>query len=331
MMPVSRTVQPFVNLIAGRPVLAVYEVNLRCNSSCGYCSLPLNQGRYEMSREEIRRVFSSLYGEGLRFVFLQGGEPTLRSDLLEIMSDLHDIGFIQTLISNGTGITESFVNRLKTMPVNVTISLDTLDRHRYRRIRGADQLNAVLAAINRLQDYEHPKYLACVVSEENKGDVIDVMRFARKHGFTPVVTPYHWDVGRYGSVDPGLQYRKESLIPVFRKILASGLVPPGYLTSHVSDNIRWLEGGRLESCDAGRYSINIDASGNVAPCQAQQHAGNLLEMSLSEIMKRMDRKAVHHCSANSGCNLICNRIIGSNLRHPVRTARTPDFLRTFSR
>jgi MoaA/NifB/PqqE/SkfB family radical SAM enzyme len=331
MMPVPRSVQPLINLFRHKPVLAIFEVNLQCNSGCGYCNLPLNQGRYEMNRDEIRSVFASLYDAGLRFVFVQGGEPTLRDDLLDIMADLDEIGFIQTLISNGTRMSESFVDRLKTLPVNVTISLDTLDRSRYQRIRGQDQLNKVLAAVNRLVDYPHPKYLACIVTEENRDEVIEVMKFARAHNFVPVVTPYHWKVGRYGKVDTSLQYARESVIPVFREILESGLISEGYLRNHILDSIRWLKGGKLEACDAGHYSINIDASGNVAPCQALQPAGNLLQTPLSEILKNMDKEAIKRCSGNSGCNLICNRVIGSNLRHPIHAARTPDFFRTFSR
>lgn len=331
MNSVPRRVQPLLNILARKPVVAVFEVNLSCNSNCGYCSLPLNQGRYEMTRAEIRRVFSSLYDDGLRFVFVQGGEPTLRTDLLEIMGDLHDIGYIQTLVSNGTCITEKFVDRLKMLPVNVTISLDTLDRSRYRRIRGADQINRVLAAVNRLSSYPHPRFINCVVSEENKDEVMDIIHFALDHGFIPVVTPYHWNVGEYGKAVPGLQYKNESVIKVFREILTSKLIPPGYLTRHVRDSIRWLEGGQLEACDAGRYSIAIDASGNVSPCQALPSAGNLLEMPLREILKRLDRVAIRRCSNNSGCNLICNRLIGPNLRHPIKAATTPDFIRTFSR
>ncbi len=79
------------NLLLRRPLLAVFQVNLRCNSSCGYCNLPLNEGRYEMSREEIRNVFAGLYKDGLRFVFVQGGEPLLRRDLLDILQDLVEI------------------------------------------------------------------------------------------------------------------------------------------------------------------------------------------------------------------------------------------------
>ena len=40
-----------------------------------------NVGRYEMTREEIQRVFSCLHRDGVRFVLVQGGEPLLRHDL----------------------------------------------------------------------------------------------------------------------------------------------------------------------------------------------------------------------------------------------------------
>ena len=68
----NRALTPFRSLLAGRPVLATFQVNLRCNSACGYCDLPLNVGRYEMTREEIQRVFSGLYRDGVRFVLVQG-------------------------------------------------------------------------------------------------------------------------------------------------------------------------------------------------------------------------------------------------------------------
>lgn len=64
--------RPLANLVRGRPVLATFQVTLRCNSACGYCDLPLNQGRYELTREEIRGIFGLLYTEGIRFVLVQG-------------------------------------------------------------------------------------------------------------------------------------------------------------------------------------------------------------------------------------------------------------------
>lgn len=323
MSSLRTTARPLLNLVQGRPVLAVFEVCLRCNSACGYCNLPLNVGRYEMTREEIRRVFSDLYRGGLRFIFVQGGEPLLRRDLPEILEDLADLGFSLTLITNGTRFSHGLVARLAQLPLNISVSLDTLDRARYQRIRGADQLPQVLAGIDLLAEYPHSKYLTCIVSEINRPDVVDVVRFARQHGCIPVVGAYHWGIERYGKVDRTLQYQRLAVSQVFVQVIESGLVPPGYFRDYLRDNIRWLNGDSLDRCDAGRYSIAIDASGNVSPCLALSHAGNLLESSLEEILPQFDRDAIRRCSDRSSCNMLCSRVVGSVLKHPLAALVTP--------
>jgi MoaA/NifB/PqqE/SkfB family radical SAM enzyme len=323
-MPTWRAVaRPWLNVIRAKPVLAVFEVCLRCNSDCGYCNLPLNVGRYEMTSEEIRRVFTDLYREGLRFVFVQGGEPLLRRDLPEILDALAEVGFGLTLITNGTRFTPELVARLARLPLNISVSLDTLNRDRYQQIRGADQLRSVLAGIELLAEFPHPKYLTCIVSEVNRGDVLEVVRFARACGFLPVVGAYHWGIERYGKVDQALQYRQTAASTIFEQVIESGLVPRGYFRDYLRDNIRWLSGGSLERCDAGRYSIVIDASGNVAPCLALNHAGNLLTSSLNDILARFDREAITRCSDRSSCNMLCSRVVGSALRHPLSALITP--------
>jgi len=318
----SRAFKPVTNLMAGRPVLATFQVNLRCNSACGYCDLPLNVGRYEMTREEIQRVFSALYRDGVRFVLVQGGEPLLRRDLQEILGDLSEIGFQLTLITNGTKVTPQLVERLGRLPVAISVSLDTLNRETYRQIRGADQLEQVLEGIALLKEFPHPKFLTCIVSEVNRTEAPAVVRFAREQGFLPVVGAYHWNVGIYGKPDELLMYNRASAAAVFSGLLDDELIPPGYLRKFVEDNVSWLRGQKLEPCDAGRYSVAVDASGNVSPCLAFPSVGNLLESSLSEILGRFDRGAIKICSDNSSCNRLDGRVVGTILRHPITALRT---------
>jgi MoaA/NifB/PqqE/SkfB family radical SAM enzyme len=275
-----------------------------------------------MSRAEISRVFSHLYREGLRIVFVQGGEPFLRKDLPDILDDLSSIGFTISLITNGTKLTSGLLARLARHPISISISLDTLDRQRYRTIRGADQLPLVLKGIELLDEYPHSKYLTCIVSEINRDDVLDVMRFARNHGMIPVLGAYHWDVSRYGKIDLTLQYQKVTATAVFQEVLESNIVPNGYFRNYLQDNIRWLNDQRLPSCDAGRYSIAIDASGNVRPCLALPHTGNLLSSTLPDLLDNLDYSAIRQCSNRSSCNMLCSRVIGSNLRHPLSALRT---------
>jgi hypothetical protein len=114
----------------------------------------LNIGRYELSRDDISQVFTGLYKEGVRFVFLQGGEPLLRRDLVPILQDLVQIGFHITLITNGTRLTSNLVEAFNKLAVSPSISLDTLDPIKYERIRGADQLDHVLAGLELLRGYQ---------------------------------------------------------------------------------------------------------------------------------------------------------------------------------
>ncbi|MDJ0950873.1 MAG: radical SAM protein [Alphaproteobacteria bacterium] len=315
--------KPLSNLVRGRPVMAVFEICLRCNSRCGYCDLPLNQGRYEMSREEIGRIFRHLHAEGLRYVFVQGGEPLVRRDTLDVLDDLADLGLGLGLVTNGTKLTPGVVARLASVGASVSVSLDTLDRERYREIRGADQLPRVLSGIAALEGYPHPKFITCIVSDRNREDVTAVCRFARARGFAPILGAYHWEVGRYGKSDPSLQFAREQAARTFEAILETDLVPRGYYRRFAEDNATWLRGGRLGRCDAGRYSIVIDASGNVAPCLAQDQAGNLRRQSLDEVLGAMDRSAIEACSKASTCNLLCGRLVGRNLRAPLSALATP--------
>lgn len=91
-----------------------------------------------MTRDEIRHAFSGLYDEGVRFVFIQGGEPLLRKDLVFILQNLVEIGVHLTLITNGTRLTPSLIKEFDNLAISLSISLDTLDPVKYTRIRGAE-------------------------------------------------------------------------------------------------------------------------------------------------------------------------------------------------
>jgi len=314
--------RPILNLFTGKPVVAIFEITLICNSACGYCDLPLNQGRPEMSRREIRRIFGDLHRDGIRFLFIQGGEPLARSDLIDVLEDLAAIGFTMTLVTNGTRLTAEFIARLANLPISISVSLDTLDRDTYRRIRGRDQLPRVLDGLQMLAAFPRPKYLTCIVTEANRADVLAVAEFAREIGFLPIFGAYHWNLGAYGKADADLIYTRRSAKAVFEGLLASGLVPKGYFRNYLKDTLHWLAGQKLARCDAGRYSIAIDASGNVAPCLALAQNGNLRTQSLAEILAGMDAGRIKACSDQSSCNLLCSRVVGTALRRPLASLRS---------
>ena len=130
-----------------------------------------------------------------------------------------------------------------------------------------------------------------------------------------------WDVEQYGRADSALKYERAAAAQTFSAVLESELVPAGYFREYVRDTLRWLERKPLPRCDAGRHSIAIDASGNVAPCIAHASTGNLRNLPLAEILRRMDHDFIRACSDNGSCNLLCARVVGSALRNPIAGIR----------
>jgi MoaA/NifB/PqqE/SkfB family radical SAM enzyme len=250
-------------------------------------------------------------------LFVQGGEPLIRRDLPEILEDLAEIGFYLILITNGTLLTPELSRRFNQLPLQIAVSLDTLNRERYQKIRGKDQLPQVLRGIDALQEFSGIKSLVCIVSEVNQRDAIEVAQFGRDRGFIPVMGAYHWDIGEYGKVSNELIYQKEAMQAVFQEILQTKLVPPGFFRDYVKDNIKWLADQPLETCDAGRYSIVIDSAGNVSSCLARPSVGNLLESPLNELLTKFNHQEIKACSDQSSCNMMCSRVVGKTLRHPL--------------
>jgi hypothetical protein len=169
--------------LRGRPVLATFQVTLRCNSACGYCDLPLNQGRYELTREEIRRIFEDSSTPARHSVRPRPGRGTAPAPRPRLASwrTSPRWGCLSLVITNGTRLTERprRAGLLRTPPTGVdqpgharprALSTDTRSRS-VRRRSCPDSTSWAR--------YPFPKFLTCIVSEANRDEVPDVVRFAR--------------------------------------------------------------------------------------------------------------------------------------------------------
>ena len=100
--------------ITGRITRYTHEITRRCNLSCPDCYVynfnPIYQnmtrkeimneiGKKELSYDEYKKIFAEEIAQGCKSVFLIGGEPTLRMDVIELAYIL--FGRNMTLITNG--------------------------------------------------------------------------------------------------------------------------------------------------------------------------------------------------------------------------------------
>jgi cyclic pyranopterin phosphate synthase len=112
----------------------------RCNLRCVYC-MPLNGLSFAppaelLSAAEIETVGRAAASIGFRRVRLTGGEPTLRSDLTEIVARLAAIPGLGDIAMTTNGILlPKLAERLKAAGLRrVNIHIDTLNEERIRQI-----------------------------------------------------------------------------------------------------------------------------------------------------------------------------------------------------
>jgi len=71
------------------PTVLQVNVNLRCNTECKMCSIWELKLREQLSVEQYDRILADPVYRRVEYLILAGGEPTVRSDLPEIVEVMH--------------------------------------------------------------------------------------------------------------------------------------------------------------------------------------------------------------------------------------------------
>jgi pyrroloquinoline quinone biosynthesis protein E len=87
------------------PIGLLAELTHRCPLRCPYCSNPLELDKRsgELDTATWRRVLSEAAALGVLHVHLSGGEPTIRTDIVEITAHCARSGLYSNLITSGVG------------------------------------------------------------------------------------------------------------------------------------------------------------------------------------------------------------------------------------
>jgi len=167
------------------------SVTDRCNFRCTYC-MPA-EGLAWLPREELLtfeelarllRIFVSL---GIRSVKITGGEPTVRADLPTLVGMLREVAPEADLSMTTNGVLlDRLAEPLARAGLDrVTVSCDSLLRHRFAEMTRRDALERVLAGIRAAERAGlTPIKINCVViAGRNEEEVVDFARWARGTGY----------------------------------------------------------------------------------------------------------------------------------------------------
>ncbi len=184
------------------------SVTDRCNFRCTYCMpaegiawLP----KAEILRfEELARLLRLFVGLGVRSVKVTGGEPTVRADLPMLIRMLRDVapGIDMSMTTNGVLLDRLAAPLAEAGLDRVTVSLDSLLRHRFQEMTRRDALDRVFAGIEagKAAGLSPIKINCVVIGGTNEEEVVDFATWSRAHGhavrfieYMPLDAQHAWE------------------------------------------------------------------------------------------------------------------------------------------
>jgi cyclic pyranopterin phosphate synthase len=184
------------------------SVTDRCNFRCTYCMpaeglvwLPKAE---ILTFEEMTHLVALFVSLGIRSLKLTGGEPTVRAELPKLVRMLRivDPGIDISMTTNGL-LLDRLAGPLAEAGLDrVTVSCDSLMRHRFAEMTRRDALDRVFEGIKAAEQAGlTPIKINCVViAGTNDGEVVDFARYTRETGhevrfieYMPLDAEQHWE------------------------------------------------------------------------------------------------------------------------------------------
>ncbi len=149
-----------------------------CNLRCFYC---MPDEDYDappasalMQAEEIDKIVKVFVKQGVKKIRLTGGEPLVRKDFEEIITNLSRHNVQLAITTNGIRVKEFLPSFLAANLHSLNVSLDTLVRQKFEQITRRDQFETIWSNIELLLQHDfHVKLNMVVMKGINDNEIND--------------------------------------------------------------------------------------------------------------------------------------------------------------
>lgn len=274
-----------------RPFNCLLQVTNRCNMRCGFCDFWPNgvPSHEELALTDFQRIAAELADIGSFLVSIEGGEPFVRPDLVDIVRAFAR-RHVPLLYTNGWYVDAAAARALYAAGLaQVGVSIDFPDAARHDAKRGL--AGAFERACRALELFRaaaphggRQVHVMTVLMQDNQDDLEPLLQLSARLGVGHCFTLLS---------DKGFRRGRTQALPT--RPLSRELSALWRRYPHVRVFREYLDGidaflahADLPVCRAGAQSCNIDHRGNVAPCieKIDRPVGNVREASLSELLAR---------------------------------------------
>lgn len=294
------------------PLNGTFELTPLCNMDCKMCYIHLSKEEQEKrgrlrTAEEWIKLGQRAKDVGLLYLLITGGEPFMRPDFREIYTELHKMGFIISINSNGTMINESVMEWLnKYPPMRVNMTLYGASNETYAKLcgnpRGFDQ---AVHALELLREAGINVRINCSVTPYNVQDLEAIMAFVKRENYIISATSYMFPPLRKDETSVGMNDRFTPAEAAYYQATIERLLngddkflermkDRSYagLPSDLVDDCKDIPGDGIK-CRAGKCCFWVTWDGKIMPCGMLPPAddANVFEMEFEEAWKKTVAKA----------------------------------------
>lgn len=285
------------------PPYMIISITNRCNLQCKGCyskaqHRPIEK---EISHDKLRSVITEAKDLGISVIFLAGGEPLMRSEILHITKDFPEVIF--PLFTNGLLITDEIIIRLQNQKnVIPVISMEGYETDTDSR-RGTGVHKCLQHTLEKIKNASIFYGLSFTVSRTN-------FETLTNEAFINNLMESGCQLFFFVEYVPVMEATEDSVITDEQRTALAVILDffrskyPGLFVSFPGDEEAF--GGCLS---AGRGFIHVSAEGDLEPCPFAPYSDtNLKELSLkealqSELLSKIRQNHTALTETKGGCAL----------------------------
>lgn len=311
------------------PLNVMVSVTDHCPSRCAYCQIPA-RCRPDLSTDQWKTILKELAEAGTLRIGVWGGEPLIRTDIVELCSYARSLGIYVSLDSNGY-LVPSKPEILSNID-HLVLSYDGPEKaHDANREAGSWKkvMKAFETASGKVRLWS-----ITVLTRNNIHFLDEIMETAEKYGFLTTFQALHHN-DTLGGNTKDMMPTKEEYAGAFEKLfeMKKSGAPIALSSKYLKKASQWPDYTKTRisrkfygpSCRAGKSYCNVDVDGTVYPCSLLigEHSGmlNALETGFKKAFLNLSGKELpcHACTAS--CYPEYNYLYSLNLPVALEWAR----------
>lgn len=260
----------------------LFEITSRCNAGCKQCGSRCDTtGEDILTKDDILNTLKDIkknIGTDV-MVNISGGEPLMRKDLFDIMTEVTKLGFDWGMVTNGSLITDDVIKKMKRSGMKtITVSLDGVkDTHDELRLI-PNGYEKVIEALKKLKkaDFLDELQITFTANHKNVYELPQIYDIMSLIGIDSIRVGFMDPIGR--AMDyPELMLTKEEMEFLFwfiNKKNKEGKLPIQWGCPHFFSN---RADRHVFYCFAGIWAASVLSNGDIFVCPNVERRADLIQ------------------------------------------------------